>query len=404
MSHLEIHIPDNWPPSEETSVCEATLDWRLRGEQGKVLRTGHGSMSSMPAADQYVIILPASRVLLTSITPPKQNRKKFMQALPYAVEDRIMADPESIHVAPGDVQANGEMPVAIIDREWLRAILDSLRVSGFKPRHAMVETLLAPFTAESWSLIWRGDRGFVRQGLFSGISLDGGDTEHPPAALLLALAGENLKPGSLQIFLEGASLPNLEAWSSASGVSVTAGGEWLRTDSAGSGINLLQGEFAPRATHAEWLPRLRPVFMLAGLILALQVAFTLGDWAMLKYEKHRLTQSMEKHFRKAFPDAKVIVDAPLQMRRNLAELRRSAGIMDQNDFLPLLASIAPALSSGVHLLGLEYQQERIKIRLVLTNPADLESLRARLPRHANLDVGNGTSAGLEVELTIGKQA
>ena len=403
MAQLEIHIPENWPPEQQEEAGSETLfAWLLRGENGKPMRSGQGALDAMPAAAQCHIVVPASRVLLSSVQAPARNRKKFMQALPYAVEDRIMTDPESVHVAAGEDQENSEIPLAIVDRAWLRQVLNGLKNSGIKPVRAEVETLLAPCKTGVWALIWRGNGGFVRQGPHSGLPLDGGDADHPPAALQLAIeeAADN-QPASIQLHLDGASAPNLGAWSSGLGVPVTSGGEWQWPASAEHGINLLQGEFAAGRTRADWLPRLRPAFMLASLILGLHVAFTLGDWAMLKFEKHRLTTSIEQSFRKAFPDAKVIVDAPLQMSRNLAGLRHSAGMAEQNDFLPLLARVAPMLGTEARLRGLEYQQENLKIRLILPNPAAAESLRASLPQ-ARFTVGNSSPAGLETELTIGK--
>lgn len=403
MAQLEIHIPENWPPDQQEEAGSETLfAWLLRGEDGKLMRGGQGALDAMPPAAQCHIVVPASRVLLSSVQPPSRNRKKFMQALPYAVEDRIMADPESVHVAAGEEHENGEMPLAIVDRAWLRQVLDSLRGCGLKPVRAEVETLLAPCKTGVWSLIWRGNGGFARQGPHSGIPLDGGDADLPPAALQLAVkeAADN-QPASIQLYLDGASAPDLGAWSSGLGVPVTAGGDWQWPASAEHGINLLQGEFATGSTRADWLPRLRPALILASLVVSLHVAFTLGDWAMLKFEKHRLTTSMEQSFRKAFPDAKVIVDAPLQMSRNLAELRHSAGMMEQNDFLPLLAQVAPQLGTEARLLGLEYQQGNLKIRLILPNPAAVGSLRASLPQ-ARFTPGNSSPAGQEAELTIGK--
>jgi len=402
MAQLEIHIPENWPPEQQQEEAgTATLfAWLLRGENGKPLRSGQGALDAMPAAAQCHIVVPANRVLLSSVQLPAQNRKKFMQALAYAVEDRIMADPESVHVATGKEQANSVMPVAIVDRAWLRKVLDSLDGNALKPEHAEIETLLAPCKKDAWALIWRGNGGFMRQGPYSGIPLDGGDADHPPAALQLAITATD-KPAAIQLYLDGTSAPNLDAWSSALGVPVTILGEWQWPASAEQGINLLQGEFSARSARADWLPRLRPALKLAALILGLQVTFTMGDWAMLKFEKHRLTTSMEQNFRKAFPDAKVIVDAPLQMSRNLAELRHSAGIMDRNDFLPLLAQVAPHLGSEAQLRSLEYQQENLKIRLILPDSAAVESLRARLPQ-ARLTPGNNGPTGLETELTIGK--
>ena len=114
MAQLEIHIPENWPPNPQEEAGTATLfTWLLRSEDGKLVRSGQGALDAMPPAAHCHIVVPASRVLLSSVQLPAQNRKKFMQALPYAVEDRIMADPESIHVAAGEAQGNGAMPLVL---------------------------------------------------------------------------------------------------------------------------------------------------------------------------------------------------------------------------------------------------------------------------------------------------
>jgi general secretion pathway protein L len=229
MLQLEIHIPENGPqaaPDDAGNAAPPSFLWCLRGEQGNVQRSGKSTLDSMPSAASCQLVLPASRVLLSSIKPPAQNRKKFMQALPYAVEDRIMADPESIHVAADEVLENGEMPLAIADRAWLRQTLDTLGNHGLKPQRADVETLRAPWQARSWTLVWRGNGGFVRQGPHNGIPLDGGDAAHPPAALQMALAASDSQPDSIQLYLDGASTPDLDAWSAELGIPVILSGTW----------------------------------------------------------------------------------------------------------------------------------------------------------------------------------
>lgn len=402
MSQLEILIPENWPmasqdPSEKTAAM--IVSWLTRGTQGQILRAGQSALSAMPASDACRIVLPASRVLLSKVKPPAQNRRKFMQALPYAVEDRIMADPESIHVAKGEEQENGEIPVAIVDRAWLRQIIENLNSSGFKPMRADVETLLPATTPGTWEVVWRGQGGFVHQGANQGLPLDGGDTEHPPAVLQLAIENAESKPASLRIHVDGATAPNLDAWSSALGVPVTLSGEWQRPQPT-HGINLLQGEFTARNVRADWLPRLRPAIILAGLIASVHIAFTVTDWAMLKYEKYRLNTAMEQHFRKAFPEAKVIVDAPLQMRRNLVQLRHSAGVSDPNDFLPLLSQVSREMGAGTRIRNMDYQNGTLTIHAIFPGMQQIETFRRRQPQ-VQVQPGNNVPNGIEVQLKAG---
>lgn len=403
---LELHIPQQWPPAQaDETATDTRFTWLLRGKQGDIFRRGEGTLAALPAADSCRLIVPASRVLLSQVRPPAQNRKKFMQALSYAVEDRIMADPESVHVAAGPMLENGDMPVAIVERAWLQKTLDLLQQTGIKPVAAETETLLIPWQEGTWTLAWHGNSGTLRQGSYSGLTLDGGDTLQPPPGLRLALENATSRPASIRIHCLENAAPDTAAWSSSLGVPVIRAEEGKRPALMQHGINLLQGEFSPGNTPPDWLPRLRPAITLIAVLIGVQFSFSLLDWAMLKHEKSQLTASMEQSFRSAFPEAKVIVDAPLQMSRNLAELRHAAGQPDHNDFLPLMASIAPLLGQNSKLHKLEYQQGTLNLRLTLPDSNAVEALRSRLTAMplARLESGSTSPDGVEIQLNIGAQ-
>lgn len=402
MVQLEISIPEDWAPPAQEGAADETFFWRLRNGQGRVTRAGADAPASLPQADSCSIVLPAGRVTLSSVRPPARNRKKFMQALSNAVEDRIMADPESVHVAAGPLLENGEMPVAIVAREWLQGLLETLRRSGFKPLQAEVETLLAPHQENTWTLVWRGRGGFLRQGEHAGLALDGGGRDAPPPALLLALAESASRPASIRLYTDGAEAPDMEQWSACLGLPVKAMGEWGR-GAPGQGINLLQGGFAPASASRDWLPRLKMPLVLGATLLGLHIAFSIADLAMLRHEKNTLAAAMEQGFRAAFPEARVIVDAPLQMRRNLAGLRHAAGLPDRGDFLPLLGGVAPLLGKDARLQRLDYRDGGLKLDLLLPNPGAAEDLRTRLQGmpDARLHSGGQTPAGIEGQVTIG---
>jgi general secretion pathway protein L len=89
---------------------------------------------------------------------------------------------------------------------------------------------------------------------------------------------------------------------------------------------------------------------------------------------------MEKSFRAAFPDARVVIDAPLQMQRNLADLRGAAGQPSPLDFLPLLARAATALDADSRsgLRAIQYEGSQLKLEVALPDRAAAEALVARL--------------------------
>jgi general secretion pathway protein L len=88
---------------------------------------------------------------------------------------------------------------------------------------------------------------------------------------------------------------------------------------------------------------------------------------------------MEAAFRKAFPEAKTVVDPALQMSRNVADLRRAAGQPDASDLLPLLAQLTPALAAAsAKPAGLKYERGELELELTVASGATRESLAAGL--------------------------
>jgi general secretion pathway protein L len=125
---------------------------------------------------------------------------------------------------------------------------------------------------------------------------------------------------------------------------------------------------------------LRLPLILAGLIALLQVGATTTEWWLLSREKQHLQAAMEERFREAFPDARAIVDAPLQMQRNLAELRGTAGQMSPSDFMPLLSRVAPALDadSRGNLRAIRYEASQLSLDVAVTDQTAAENLLRRL--------------------------
>ena len=428
MSLLQLYIPEHF--SEETSpITPAVPDvqahgsshgesasaclWVLRDTAGMVLRRGEGALSTVPKADTVQVVVPASMVLLAQVRVPSRNRRKMLQLLPYAVEEKLMYDPESIHVAAGPQLVGGETVVAVIDKRWMNRVIKLLQDAGLPPRQMWPETLLPAVSPGTWSVVWNGREGFVRTGKVSGQSLDGGDTAVPPLGLLLAVKEASAKgsaPRKIDLkYVEGSERPDLESWAAQLGVKVAVTGAWDWSSASygiDKGVNLLQGEFASAGFETDWLSRLRLPLILASIIVVLQLGGGFADWLMLSYEKRQLATEMQKTFRQAFPEAKVIVDAPLQMQRNLAELRHANGVPDPSDFLPLLAKVAPVLSqSGVaNVKSMQYEQGILKMEVALNDAQTPENLRNRL-RVSGLSVDfekgeKPKSGGAIVHLTL----
>lgn len=383
MSLLRIHIPSSWPDSEP----DAPLPWCRLGARGESLGAGLATLAELPRSEACELVLPAEAVLLTRASLPRGSKQKLRQLLAYAIEDRLVAEPDAVHAVAGPAPVAGQTALAVVDKAWLARVLARFNEAGLRPRSAWPETLLPALPADGWVMVWDGRGGFLRSGEHAGMSLDGGSSTEPPAALVLRVAEARAAAALPQRLLlrlhEDAPLPDVEAWNRVLGVAVELGTEWAplrHPDIVRGGIDLLQGAFAPAGVARGVWPRLRLPLILAGLIVLLQLGATATEWWLLSREKQTLQATMEKHFREAFPDARVVVDAPLQMQRNLAELRGAVGQMSPTDFLPLLARAAAALDAGSRsgLRAIHYEAGQLRLDLPVADQAAAEQLLQRL--------------------------
>jgi len=383
MSILRIYFSGSWRDS--SSPCP----WALCDESGAVLQSGIAPLAALPKAKECIAIAAPDRVLSISAKLPPKSRRRWQEALRYVAEEFTLPDPETNHVVPGPALADGRMVLAVVDKPWLKRIVDACRTANISLRRMIPETFLPPLSAGSWTLVWDGRNSFMRTDFASGLALDTGNEHHAPLALQLRLnSTANGASGSVPEKIEvrfPQHIPEaqrvLPQWATLS-VPLAAGPAWDWRYAAvpAEALNLLWGDFAPRARISEWWPKLRPLALILMAVLLIETIGTNLEWAMLANEKKSLTQDMEHSFRSAFGEAHTLVNAPLQMQRNLAELRHGAGLPDDGDFLPLLDSSAPilaALPSG-SVLGFHYESGRFDVDLKLARSSDFQDLRKRL--------------------------
>jgi general secretion pathway protein L len=287
------------------------------------------------------------------------------ELLPYAVEDRLLADPSHIHAVAAKTQSKGETVVAVIDRDWLRAMLDALARAGVRCLRAWPEGSLLAGGHGDWHLVWSPARGMLVDDDGVSATFDHDGSGAMPLALRLALdeaSARGDRPDVVRVHTDtDAKLPDLDRWSGEAGVRFAPGSQWAKLaqgEPPAGAIDLLQGEFSP-ATRAGWrLPR--AALYIAASIALLQIAFVALDAWRLHYERASLEARREAIFRAAFPEAKVVVDPDLQMKRNLADLKRTRGVATEDDFLARMSRAA--LESPAPAKSIEYADGKLVVR------------------------------------------
>jgi general secretion pathway protein L len=359
---LRIFVPGADRPDASTR-----WPWMLLDARGALLREDATPPADMPRAEDVELVLPAARVLFARLKLPRVGAATLRELLPFAVEDRLLADPSHIHAVAGPIDARGETLVAVIDREWLRGMLEPLRAAGLRPSRAWCESALLGGPGGEWQLVLGTARGLLVDDLGAGVAFDRGAPGGLPLALRIALdeaSERGERPGLIRVHTEGdAPRPDLERWAAEAGVRMEPGSRWetlARGEPARGAIDLLAPELRSRAANLAAVRIPRAAVVLALSIVVVQFALDGAQAWRLARERAGLAARAESIFRSAFPEAKAVVDPRLQMQRNLAELRRSRGLAAGDDFLAQLTHAARA--SGARAHSIEYANGRLDIR------------------------------------------
>ena len=145
MSTLIVLLPPRDPavPSQEWQLPE--LPFLLIDKSGRTMRAGEASLALLPRASSTVLMVAARDLLMMAAAVPALKGPRLRQALPNVVEDQLIQDPQTCHIAI-DAQplADGRRLLAIVDRGWFRFIHEAFVGAGHRNLRAVPVTACLP--------------------------------------------------------------------------------------------------------------------------------------------------------------------------------------------------------------------------------------------------------------------
>ncbi len=145
MSTLTVLLPPRDPavPSQEWQLPE--MPFLLLDKSGRKERAGRAALAFLPRASTTVLIVAARDMLMLGATLPPLKGPRLKQALPNVVEDYLIQDAQTCHIAL-DPQplAGGKRMLAIIDRGWFRFIVEAFNAAGHRNLRAVPVTRCLP--------------------------------------------------------------------------------------------------------------------------------------------------------------------------------------------------------------------------------------------------------------------
>lgn len=145
MSTLIVLLPPRDPavPSQEWQLPE--MPFVLLDKNGRKERAGLARLAFLPRASTTVLIVAARDLLMLAATLPPVKGQRLKQALPNVVEDYLIQDAQTCHIALDPRPLAGtRRTLAVIDRGWFRFIVEAFNAAGHRSLRAVPVTRCLP--------------------------------------------------------------------------------------------------------------------------------------------------------------------------------------------------------------------------------------------------------------------
>ena len=356
--------------------------------------------SLLPAASrdsEVVLMVPAQTLSWHQVELPAGLHKqpaRLSAALQGLLEDRLLADPASLHLAlqPG-WQHTARPWVAACDKSWLTGHVQALESAGLtvhrivpelRPDTSALQVLALGDTTSGWVWFSQASRGVW-----------GGPVGSAQAHAWPAWTGHTEDPDREQTPIHALAEPALAAWLGerlgTPAQLLQPHQHWLQalvsdwdlaqfdvqTHARARRIKSLQKFLNAWWTAAEWRPAR---WGLALLVLTQLIGLNAWAWKT-RTDWQAQQQSLTRILQETFPKTTVVVDASLQMEREVTRLRQGSGQLGPQDLESLLAALGQALPPGLATpTQLQFQPGRLQVQGLTLTAVQQQSIEQALQR------------------------
>ncbi len=347
---------------------------------------------------EVVAVVPARALSWHRVELPRgisSSSPRLRAVLDGLLEDRLLDEPETLHFAVAPRARSGApVWVAVCNKPWLRAAVQVLEaaerpvsriVPEFAPGASEAETQTVHVTGTpedaQMIVIGHGPEGGVAvlPLTAASVALALGKTEAPdaPAQVLaepaVAVLAErlfnrrvNVQQGA-QRLLQAAQTP----W------------DLAQFDLASSSRSRAMKRLATFWRELWQAPQWRAARWGAAVLLGLNLiglnAWAWREQAALDGQRAAIRSALTQ----TFPDVRVVVDAPVQMAREVATLRQATGAASGRDLEAILGALSTAVPTGRTLSAIDFVAGEVRVQGLGLSPEEVATLATRLPQDYN---------------------
>lgn len=369
-----------------------------------VLNGDPALLAALQKDKQVTVIVPGEDVFLATVTLPKMNRTKLLQAIPFALEEQIIEDVETMHFAITEVKQGEPLPVMVVSKSKMQEWLQIFRDWQVTPSRMLPSMFCLPVIDHAWSLVV-DEAVIIRMSMTNGFVCDRNNISD---MLMLAMAAAPSPPDALYVKASSDVTITMESSVPVHREVMTREAilQWqvLNTDKEMS-VNLMQGEFASKQSRR--MPKLSGVLTLTVYLF---IAWVIGlffypvvSFSILSQQADDTKQQIQAIYKRNFPGSGSMIAPRDRMQQKLNQLTSDIG---DNRMLLIMANIGKSLSqsSGVQIKRLDFQGSVMSLEIAavssevfvrFTDSLMQQGLRVK-QENANLS-GTRVNATLQIE-------
>lgn len=374
---------------------------------------------------EVIVLVPSAEVLTTSVDIPVKGAK-LQAALPYALEEYLAEDVESLHFAAGTKRSSGRTPVSVVSHERMREWLAILDEAGIMSNSIIADSYGLARIPGTISMLLAADLVFINdgndielvmQGVSPGDALaaigaldDGAESESDEETPISPMPRHVLvycEPGDDERYQHDwiAMRHELDSVD----VKLLPDGVMPRlavTVATGSGINLLQGQYALKKEYSGLFKPWKTAAMLLAAFALIGLGAKSADYYLLTRQETELRQMFNAEYQQMLPGAPE-VDDPAAV---VESLRRRIGDVDSPPvFLQTMEQLSRAVSQNrnAKIQAISFRAGVIDLRVSAPDVATLDGLQRAIAQNSQFQAtiqstdqdGEAVSSRIQIQVT-----
>jgi general secretion pathway protein L len=381
------------------SALDNSASWTIVADDGSVITSGDGQLADaagMTEQRRVIGIAPAVSVLRIAANVPLKGTAKIRQALPFALEEQVAGDIDDQHFAFTKAGADGRIPVAVVARDLIEKWQAALTAADIQLDGLYCESDGIPALPATISVFIDGDNVIIRD-QHGEFTVADQDTLPIVLDMLLDQHSELMEsdatavPVDLLAYCDESTHESLSTlWdrlrmrtdSVETKMLGNGGLAFLGPLAARNGINLLQGDFAPRSELTiDLSPWKIPASLAAGLVAVVLLLQGAAYWQLTRTEA-ALDEAAASILQQTFPQEAGAGDPWNILQSRLGTTAAPGGEVGSGGpgFADALQALSEAFakSNGIKLKTLGYRTGILDLQLVAPNVDALDNLRQQI--------------------------